>query len=39
MHAVWANLVDLDWPVDLAHPSHHIHHLHEIPDLLPLFDE
>lgn len=39
MHAVWANLVDLDWPEDLTAPSHHIHNLHEIPDLLPLFDE
>jgi len=35
MHAIWANLIDLDWPVDLAHPRHHIHNLHELPDLVP----
>ncbi|WP_237440586.1 HAD family hydrolase [Alcanivorax sp. DP30] len=39
MHAIWANLVDMDWPVELAQPSHHIHNLQEIPDLIPLFDE
>ena len=39
MHTVWANLVDMDWPVELAKPSHHIHNLREIPDLVPLFDE
>jgi putative hydrolase of the HAD superfamily len=39
MHAIWANLIDLDWPVDLAHPRHHIHNLHELPDLVPLFDD
>lgn len=39
MHAIWANLVDLDWPVELEHPSHHIHNLQEIPDLVPLFEE
>lgn len=38
-HAVWANLIDLRWPADLAHPAHHIHHLRELPDLLPLFDD
>ncbi len=39
MHAVWANLIDLDWPVELARPRHHIHNLHELPDLVPLFDD
>ena len=39
MHTVWANLVDMDWPVELAKPSHHIHNLREIPDLVPLVDE
>ena len=39
MHAVWANLVDLEWPVDLEHPSHRINNLQEIPDLIPLFEE
>lgn len=38
-HTVWANLVDLSWPVELARPSHQIHNLHELPDLVPLFDD
>jgi putative hydrolase of the HAD superfamily len=39
MHAVWANLIDLAWPVELDRPRHHIHNLHELPDLVPLFDD
>ncbi|MDX1802910.1 MAG: HAD family hydrolase [Alcanivorax sp.] len=38
-HAVWANLVDLRWPDELARPDHHIHNLHELTDLVPLFDD
>ncbi|MGB2248265.1 MAG: HAD family hydrolase [Alcanivorax sediminis] len=34
MHAVWANLVEMDWPVELERPSHHILTLEEIPDLV-----
>ena len=36
--AVWANLIDLNWPADLDRPAHHIHHLRELTDLLPLLD-
>ncbi|MEQ3724757.1 HAD family hydrolase [Alcanivorax sp.] len=39
MHTVWANLIDLTWPVELDRPRHHIHNLHELPDLVPLFDD
>ncbi|MCG8393160.1 MAG: HAD family hydrolase [Pseudomonadales bacterium] len=39
MHAVWANLIDLDWPVELERPRHHIHNLYELTDLVPLFDD
>ncbi|EKF75470.1 hydrolase [Alcanivorax hongdengensis A-11-3] len=38
-HAVWANLIDLEWPVELERPRHHIHNLHELTDLVPLFDD
>lgn len=39
MHAVWANLINMDWPVELQHPRHHIKHLNELPDLVPLIHE
>jgi HAD superfamily hydrolase (TIGR01509 family) len=37
-HAVWANLIDLDWPDDLAEHPHRIHNLHELNDLVTLLD-
>lgn len=39
MHAVWANLVEMDWPVELERPRHHILTLDEIPGLAASFDK
>ena len=39
MHAVWANLVEMDWPVELERPRHHILALDEIPGLAASFDK
>ena len=37
--AIWANLLDRKWPLELDDHPHHIHNLHEITDLLPLIDD
>ncbi|MBA3981867.1 MAG: HAD family hydrolase [Alcanivorax sp.] len=37
-HAVWANLLDQKWPLDLPDHPHHIHNLHELSDLVALLD-
>lgn len=34
MEAIWANLLEQDWPVELASPRHHILTLDELPDLV-----
>lgn len=39
LHAIWANLLDTQWPDDLPGHPHRIHNLHEITDLLPLIDD
>lgn len=36
--AVWANLLDQKWPLDLPDHPHHIHNLHELGDLVTLLD-
>lgn len=38
-HAIWANLLDVDWPAELEEHPHRIHNLHELTELLPLLDE
>ena len=37
-HAVWANLLDLDWPDHLPRHPHRIHNLHELGDLIALLE-
>lgn len=37
--AIWANLLNRKWPLELEDHPHHIHNLHEITDLLPLIDD
>ena len=39
LHAIWANLLDTQWPSELPDHPHRIHNLHEITDLLPLIDD
>ncbi len=38
-HAIWANLLNLEWPEELVEHPHRIHNLHEITELLPLIDD
>ena len=38
-HAIWANLLNADWPAELEEHPHRIHNLHELTELLPLIEE
>ena len=37
--AVWANLLNLEWPDGLEPHEYSVHNLHEVLDLLPLLDD
>jgi putative hydrolase of the HAD superfamily len=37
--AIWANLLDMEWPASLPPPTYRIHHLNELTDTLRLLND